>query len=362
MANHRGVKDSGEYFVINPASRKVTVPHAHKAIGTVGEHNSEQIRFECPQMVDGHDISQCASRFITWINANGDGGNDELQLVQNEQGAEGMVYLSWTIRKPLTIAKGLVQFSVHFEDIDDDGTTLYRWSTATCRDCDILDSVNSDLGSYEAIYVSGETLVISDYTPVRDNSLSLETNGIIPEGTKTITANGTYEVGEFAQVEIAVDAEAPQITVQNNGLIIASEGGVESQVKLSEKHDSDFVASNIKNGIVIFGVTGTYANEAQAGGLIYNNTDVQYLFYYTDFNDGKPIFKDVALGAGKSISISCVKNSIIYCGFLNSRPSGTLVFYDPSGNSEQLLKANDCVAILVKNGGFWAEINNEKGS
>ena len=98
MANHGGVRDSGEYFVINPASRKVTVPHAHKSIGTVGDHRSEQITFECPQMVDGHDITQCSHRYVTWINVNGEIGHDTLQIVQVENGADGMIYLSWTIR------------------------------------------------------------------------------------------------------------------------------------------------------------------------------------------------------------------------------------------------------------------------
>ena len=200
MVNHGELKDSGEYFVIAPESRKVVIPHKRKAIGTVGDHNSEQITFECPQYIDGHDISQCSLKYITWVNVHGEVGNDELHISKVEN---GMCYLTWTIRNLLTVAKGVVRFSVHFEDKADE-TTLYRWSTATCRDCEILDSINAVIGAYEAIYVSGETLVFADLTPVNGDTFALETNGLIPEGTVRIEENGVYDVGEVAQVQVAV--------------------------------------------------------------------------------------------------------------------------------------------------------------
>ena len=228
MAKHKGIKDSGAYFVIDPVSRKITVPHAHRSIGVVGDHNSEQITFECPQMIDGHDISQCESRYVTWNNVNGEVGHDRLDIAQVEQGADGMIYLTWTIRNGLTVAKGVVQFSVHFEDSNEDGATLYRWSTATCKDCDILDSVNAVLGAYEAVYVAGNALVFADYNAVKNATLEIETNGLIPKGTLAITENGNYPVGEYAEVNVNVMA------------------------------DPDLVAENIKKGVNILGIEGAY--------------------------------------------------------------------------------------------------------
>ena len=217
MAKHSGIKDGGEYFVISPTSRKVTVPHTQKSIGAVGDHCSEQVTFMCPQMVDGHDVSQCAHRYVTWFNVNGEIGHDELKLVQVKQPEEGMIYLAWTIRDSLTVAKGVVKFSVHFEDRDGSGATLYRWSTATCKDCDILESINGILGAYEAIYVIGETLVISDYTLVDNNTLSLDSK-IIPEGRVQITENGTYDVYKYAQAEVSVDPPSGVFTITENGM------------------------------------------------------------------------------------------------------------------------------------------------
>ena len=249
MANHKGVKDSGDYFVINPASRKVTVPHAHKSIGTVGDHNSEQVTFECPQMVDWHDVSQCARKYVTWVNVNGDMGHDELELVQVDQPKDGQIYLSWTIENSLTVEKGIVQFSVHFEDLGEDGTTLYRWSTATCKDCDILDSINALVATYEAVYVSDGSLVFANYTPVKDGNADISTT-IVPEGTLPIKENGTHNVGEYATVEVEVIG------------------------------DPNLLPENIKKGVKIFGVSGTYGLNG-IGGNIINHTgfilNVDYL-------------------------------------------------------------------------------------
>lgn len=203
MAHHK-VKDGGDYFVIDPASRKVTVPHTQGAIGTVGDHKSEQITFVCPQIIDGHDVSQCARRYITWLNVHNEIGHDELKISKIEQGTENKLYLTWTIRNGLTVAKGAVQFSIHFEDTYEDGTTRYRWSTTTCKDCDILDGINAVLGAYKAIYVvNDDTLVIADYSLVDGDTLSLG-KGVVPEGTLNISTNGYYPVGEYEGVNVAV--------------------------------------------------------------------------------------------------------------------------------------------------------------
>ena len=321
MAKHGGVKDSGEYFVINPTTRKVTVPHAHKSIATVGDHNSEQITFECPQIIDGHDISQCDSRYVTWVNVLGEYGHDKLELTQVEQGADGMIYLKWTIRNPLTVDKGIVQFSVHFEDVEarDIITSTYRWSTATCKDCEILDSINQDLGVYEEIYVDGEKLVIADYNLVKDKKLHLGTDGIVPEGTLYITENGTHNVRNYKEANVNVvtpipdgyikpegsihvttngtfhnlsqyetvfvqvpqdSGNTPTINVSESGLITASANGKSATHQLSVEDDPDFNADNIRYGKTILGVQGNAMISEYSAGSI-NNIGTGYIRVYS---------------------------------------------------------------------------------
>ena len=287
MAQHKGVKDSGEFFVINPTSRKVTVPHAHKAIGAVGDHNSEQITFECPQMVDGHDVSQCARRYVTWVNVNGVIGHDALELTQVEKGTDGMIYLSWTVRGVLTEAKGIVQFSIHFEDVDENKQPIYSWGTTTCKDCEILDCINGLIATYEAVYVAGDALVFADYIPVTDGTAEINTT-MIPEGQINITRNGKYDVGQFASAQVSVNAEEPEIYMNTSGEICASANGIVSTT-LAHTLDSDLKSSNIRSGVEVFGIQGAYktidpANgtyEIFGGGMCYLQSQ-----FIRDANDG----------------------------------------------------------------------------
>lgn len=232
MANHSPVKDSGGFFQIIPASRQVKVPADQKAIGAVGDHLSEQLTFECPQFIDGHDVSGCARKYVTWKNVDGEMGHDELTVDKTE---EGNLYLVWTIRNALTSAKGLVQFSVHFEDVAEDGESIvYRWSTLTNQNCEILDAINAQLATYAAVYVNGDTLCIADYTPVHNGVLALDMTPIIPEGVKVINEAGVHDVALFAEVDVQGLYEDPTIEVDEvTGVITATANGKESTAELN---------------------------------------------------------------------------------------------------------------------------------
>ena len=232
---HSTVKDSGAFFVVDPVTRTVTALDGQRAIGVAGDHLSEQVTFEAPQFIDGHDVTMCGRKYVTWVNVLSEVGHDELVLDRTEG---GKAYFVWTVRNGLTQAQGFVQFALHFEDVDADQATVYRWSTSACKDCEVLGSVNAVLSTYEAIYVAGDTLVIDDYNPVEGNTLSLNMGSInagsfipegtleitevgphdvfkyaavdvniaLPEGTKQITTNGTHDVERFKEVEVAVPA------------------------------------------------------------------------------------------------------------------------------------------------------------
>ena len=238
MAIHSIIKDTGAFFTIVPETREVTVPATHKVIGVVGDHLAEQLTFEIPKLIDGHDISGCARRFVEWANVEGERGSDQLvELTERPASARPeMLYFTWTIRDRLAAAKGLVQFSLHFEDVDESGVRLYHWGTTVCKNCEILDSINHTLGAYKAIWVAGDTLVIEDYTPVDDKTLALETPGIVPEGTLEITNNGTHDVGLYAQVKVVVpEAE----TEMANGLIV-NNSSVEIFVDFCQRDRTNF--------------------------------------------------------------------------------------------------------------------------
>ena len=343
MAKHGGIKDSGEYFVITPTSRKVTVPHIHKSIGTVGDHNSEQITFECPKIVDGHDVSQCANRYVTWVNVLGDVGHDELKVAQVEQGTEDTIYLSWTIRNALTAEKGIVQFSVHFEDTDENGATLYRWSTTTCKDCEILESINAVLGTYEAIYVAGDTLVISDYTPVKDGALKLDTNALIPEGELAITNNGTYDVGKYAIAEVKV-VDDPNLIPENikQGVSIF---GVKGSLVVPQAPSGTYPVIIKSNGD--YNVAGWAKVQVRVPsgkivrGKLVNDTSGISTIYYTSLDEEGMLINSSFASIGEDYEFSCVENSIVTVQISSSANEGRYLDTSSTRNIRSIYSVED---------------------
>lgn len=309
MAKHSNVKDSGAVFVIVPNTRKVTVPSSHYVIGTVGEHLSEQITFECPATIDGHDITGCERKYVTWQNVDGEVGHDELVgMTVNGDVAS----FKWNIRKGLTTSKGVVSFSVHFEDLVS-GQTVYKFSTTTCKSCEILETVNAVLGNYEAVYVADDTLVFADYNAVTDGSLRLETNGLIPEGTLQITANGSYAVGEYAEVEVEIADAIPQITVSQDGVITASTPADFNDHTLSSLDDPDFKAENIKHGVNIFGIDGKCPFVEYVTGQIINDAIgliTVHIFGWSALNPN-PNYQTYDVLGGKAMGASCPRDSLI---------------------------------------------------
>lgn len=327
MAKHSNVKDEGAVFVIVPHTRKVGVPSTHFVIGTVGEHLSEQITFQCPKTIDGHDITGCDKKYVTWQSVDGTIGHDELT---NMEIADDVVSFKWNVRSGLTTEKGVVSFSVHFEDTVA-GETVYKFSTTTCRSCEILDAVNARIGAYEAIYVAGDKLVFADYNAVTDETLKLDANGIMPEGRITITSNGLWSVGTYAEAEVKVEGDTPTITVFENGLVKASSPFGEKTHYLSARDDSHFTPANIKAGVEIFGMTGTYeaetiTNAERAYITIENRMDSSKDFTVrvkcTGVMDDSTVrYREFEIGYGidNDSAIPVVKNSIV------------VVMYDLSG-------------------------------
>lgn len=342
---HSGIKDSGIKFQIVPSTRKITVPMANKVIGTVGDHNSEQVTIQCPKFIDGHDIKGCADHYVTWLNAKEELGHDRLVLVEED---EDYLYFAWNIRGNTTATAGLVSFSVHFEDSTAEGTITYRWSTTECKECEVLDSINAAVGVFELLYVDDKTLVFADHTPVRDETLLLETPGIVPSGTKLINTNGHHDVHEFASVDVAVPSNfTPNLTVENGGLVIADDGTPQNRVtkqldapiitvkdngvvestthgmltthKLGVADDPDFKPEHIRMGTNVFGVTGTYANTITLKVTISNNLKYSYLRYMkvvTDEGHILPDYVDLLSNADFSNGGTVTLNNVVIGSFL----------------------------------------------
>lgn len=147
-------------------------------------------------------------------------------------------------------------------------------------------------------------------TPTSGKFLSSVSVDAISTETKSITSNGTYSPTDgsyFSQVTVnvpstSVSYDTPTINVSTGGLITATANGVSNTKQLTTKAattitpkstsqtavakevyttgaitvagDSNLVASNIKSGTSIFGVTGTYSGDSSGSTTITESTVV----------------------------------------------------------------------------------------
>lgn len=356
MAKHSNVKDAGAVFVIVPNTRKVVVPTSHFVIGTVGEHLSEQVTFECPATIDGHDITGCDKHYVTWQSADGTVGHDELvDMTVNE----GVASFKWNVRNGLTTATGVVSFSVHFEDTAS-GNTVYKFSTTTCKSCEILDAINAIVGAYEAVYVADDALIFADYNAVKDGTLALDTNGLIPEGSLTITANGSYDVGKYAEVKVDITDAIPTIMVGEDGVVIASTPADYNEHTLSSLDDPDFKGANIRHGVNIFGVDGNCPVVEYVTGQIQNNAGSAikvHMFGWSALSF-HPRYQEYEVSAGKPMGATLAKGSPIV---IRCKSNESLFITSGAETISSIVKAEGSMYAVQPTGDGFNIVISDKG-
>lgn len=92
--------------------------------------------------------------------------------------------------------------------------------------------------------------------------------GITPSGTINITSNGVHDVTNYASASVSVASGAPvinslNVTPTTSAQTITPGSGVDgfapvNVAAVTSSIDANIVAGNIKNGVEILGVTGTY--------------------------------------------------------------------------------------------------------
>lgn len=120
---------------------------------------------------------------------------------------------------------------------------------------------------------------------------------------KTAYAKGAKVTGSMATRTLP----SPTISVSSSGMITATEtlpgagyyeGGTKSAtLQLSSAQDADFVASNIKKGVNIFGVTGTAETKGDIANVTINNNADTNVYVYSSYQDGKDLLQTLSAGS-----------------------------------------------------------------
>lgn len=144
-------------------------------------------------------------------------------------------------------------------------------------------AVAADIQQGKTAYAKGEK--ITGTSVAVDTTAGTATAADIKSG-KIAFSKGSKITGTMATRTLP----APTISVNSSGTITATEnlssagyyatGSKSATLKLSSSQDSDFVASNIKSGVTIFGVTGTAETKGKIANVTINNESGDYIALY----------------------------------------------------------------------------------
>lgn len=117
------VEPVNDIFLINPETRKITVPETEKIFGVSHDGNTERKHFRCPKVVgDNIDLSTM-HLYVNYQNANGD---KYPYLVEDVQTDGDYITYSWLIGPDVVTYKGQIKFIVCAKNGDG---TIPEWNT-----------------------------------------------------------------------------------------------------------------------------------------------------------------------------------------------------------------------------------------
>lgn len=149
VATKHPIYDADTHFTIDPVSRVMTNEAPQRTNLIQGDHNSERFTFELPRIIEGHDMSQCDSVQVHYINI--DSQNKEQQStgiydvedMEVSPDDENAIVCSWLISQKATKYIGSLNFVLRFACVNGDGSLSYAWHSAVFSQISVSKGINN---------------------------------------------------------------------------------------------------------------------------------------------------------------------------------------------------------------------------
>ena len=186
MAHLHSIYDCDMRFKIDAVTRAIKNVSTTKTTVIQHDHNSERFTFELPRYIEGHDMSDCNSVEVHYVNGENNGIYlvDDLQVSPDD---EEVVICSWLLSHNVTQIVGSLQFLLRFGCLSDDGVVDYVWNTS------IFSGISVSKGIYNSDIVAEQ---YTDTVKAWENRLkvvenSIGSSGVSPIVNVTPIINGT---------------------------------------------------------------------------------------------------------------------------------------------------------------------------
>lgn len=142
------ITDHDDHFIIDPITRKIRPETPAKNKLVRNDHKSERYTFEIPRYIEGHDMTQCDSVRIHYLNV----ASNNLESSANVYDVDDIGLLdgdsetaafTWLVSNGATKFAGLLSFAVEFKCSTED-TVTYAWHTEIYSSISISDVIAND--------------------------------------------------------------------------------------------------------------------------------------------------------------------------------------------------------------------------
>lgn len=145
MAHLHSVYDDDLHFRVDANTREISFVGESNIILVQHDHNSEVFTFEIPREVEGHDMTQCTSVEVHYINLDASSKEQSKGICVCEKAEitdSGNIVYRWLISRNATKFVGTLSFALRFACITN-GEVDYAWNTGIFEGVQISNGINN---------------------------------------------------------------------------------------------------------------------------------------------------------------------------------------------------------------------------